>query len=233
MNWKEIEISECSTFFMHKGQKLFNTSFKKVLNFHSEGLAPVFDETGWYHIDLNGDAIYDKRYDRTFGYYFGKSAVILNGIWYHIDTSGNRCYKEEYAWVGNFQENICTVRNFENQYFHINKNGNNIYQDKFKYAGDFKDGFAVVKLEGGMCKHIDKTGKDLNGKLYFNLGVFHKSYATAKDEKGWFHINKKGDQLYHERYLSVEPFYNGFSLAETFDNKHIVIDEDGHVIVNI
>jgi hypothetical protein len=59
------------------------------------------------------------------------------------------------------------------------------------------------------------------------LGVFHKNYATAKDKNGWFHINKNGNELYKERYLMIEPFYNGFSLVETFKSKKQIIDEKG------
>lgn len=233
MNWKDIEVSECSTFFKYRGQKLFNKTFSEVLKFHSEGLAPVCDETGWYHIDIKGDPVYKVRYDRVFGYYFSKAAVILNGFWFHIDIKGNRCYNEKYAWVGNFQENVCTIRNSDRQYFHIDSNGKKLYFDSYRYSGDFKDGFAVVKLQNGLCKHIDKEGTALNGKLFLDLGVYHKSFATAKDENGWFHIDKKGNQLYSERYISIEPFYNGFSLVECFDNKKQVIDERGEVAIEI
>ena len=108
-----------------------------------------------------------------------------------------------------------------------------IYSEKYKYAGDYKDGFAVVKLENGLCKHIGKQGNNLNGKLFLDLGIFHKSYATAKDEKGWFHIDKNGNTLYNERYLLIEPFYNGFALVETFENRKLIINEKGNLIIQI
>ena len=233
MKYNEIKISENETHFIYNGEKLFDKEFKQVLKFHAEGLAPVCDETGWYHINLKGEAINKERYDRTFGYYFEKAAVIKNNKWYHIDKQGNRIYKNNFAWCGNYQENICTVRDFNNKYYHIDSNGLEIYPDKYRYAGDFKDGFAVVKLENGLCKHIDKQGNDLNGKLFKDLGVFHKSYATAKDEKGWFHIDRNGNKLYDERYLAIEPFYNGFSLVENFENKKLIIDETGKKIIEI
>jgi hypothetical protein len=233
MNYKEIKLSDCGTFFTKNGQKLFDKTFKEVLKFHAEGLAPVCDETGWYHINLQGEAIYKERYDRVFGYYFKKASVIKENKWFHIDTQGKRVYKNDFAWCGNYQENLCTVRDFDNNYYHIDKYGHKIYSEKYRYAGDFKDGFAVVKLENGLCKHIDKLGKDLNGKLFVDLGVFHKSYATAKDEKGWFHIDKNGNSLYNERYLLIEPFYNGFALVETFKNKKLIINETGKKIIEI
>lgn len=233
MKYNEIKISVDETYFVHKDKKLFDKNFKQILKFHSEGLAPVCDETGWYHINLQGNEIYKDRYDRIFGYYFKKATVIKNDKWFHIDTQGKRIYKNDFAWCGNYQENICTVRDFDNKYFHIDSKGDNIYSEKYKYAGDYKDGFAVVKLENGLCKHIDKRGKGLNGKIFKDLGVFHKSYATAKDKKGWFHIDRFGNDLYNERYLSIEPFYNGFALVETFENRKLIISETGKKIVEI
>ncbi|WP_375561717.1 WG repeat-containing protein [Bernardetia sp. OM2101] len=47
------------------------------------------------------------------------------------------------------------------------------------------------------------------------MTTFHKNFATAKDAKGWFHINKNGNEIYSERYLEIEPFYNGFALVTT------------------
>lgn len=233
MKYNEIKISDNETYFLYQAKKLFNREFKQVLKFHAEGIAPVCDETGWYHINLKGEAIYKERYDRTFGYYFGKATVIKNNKWFHIDTQGKRIYNNDFAWCGNYQENICTVRDIDNHYFHIDDKGNKIYTEKYKYAGDFKDKNAVVKLKNGFCKHIDKHGNDLNGKLFTDLGVFHKSFATARDEKGWFHIDKKGNELYEERYLSIEAFYNGFALVENFDNKKLIIDETGKLILRL
>ena len=233
MKYNKIKISEDETHFIYNGKKLFDKDFKQVLKFHAEGLAPVCDETGWYHIDMQGNAIYKERYDRAFGYYFEKATVIKNNEWFHIDIHGNKIYNRKFAWCGNFQENICTVRDFDNKYFHIDGNGNEIYLEKYRYAGDFKDGFAVVKLENGLCKHIDKKGKALNDNFFVDLGVFHKSFATAKDKNGWFHIDKNGNELYSERYLMVEPFYNGYALVENFENKKLIIDETGKGIIKI
>ncbi|MEA2042725.1 MAG: methyltransferase [Bacteroidota bacterium] len=233
MKYNDIKISADETYFVCKNKKLFGKKFKQVLKFHSEGLAPVCDETGWYHINMLGKAIYKERYNRVFGYYFERAAVVKNNEWFHIDTQAKRMYKNNFAWCGNYQDNICTVRDFNNKYFHIDSEGNEIYADKYSYAGDFKDGFAVVRIKNGACKHVDKQGNDLNGKLFIDLGVFHKSYATAKDEKGWFHTDKNGNGLYKERYAVIEPYYNGFSLVETFNNEKLIIDEQGIRLLNI
>ena len=134
---------------------------------------------------------------------------------------------------GNFQENLCAVRGKENKYFHINLEGEKIYNDSFVYCGDFKDGYACVKQSNGLFRHINSHGEFLNDKDFFDIGIFHKNYATAKDKRGWHHIDKKGIELYPERYLMVEPFYNGYSVVDTFANTKQIIDEGGKVILDL
>ena len=233
MNWKDIKVSDDATYFLYKGNKIFNENYIEVLKFHTPGIAPVKDETGAYHIDENGQDLYKQRYSRVFGFYCNRASVIANEEWFHIDENGNRIYSNFYTWTGNFQENICTVRDSQKNYFHIDLYGNRCYRENYIYAGDFKDGIACVKGEDGFFRHIDNQGKFINNNMFMDLGVFHKNYATAKDKKGWFHIDKSGLQLYHERYELIEPFYNGFALVTKENNKKQIINEDGKVILEL
>ena len=233
MNWKEIKVSADNTHFLFDGKPIFEKTFIEVLKFHSPALAPVLDNSGAYHIDINGNELYKNRYTRTFGYYFNRASVIENNRCFHINEKGVRVYQTSFLWTGNYQENICTVRNADNQYFHIDLNGHRIYADNYVYAGDYKDGIACVKSQDGFYRHIDIKGKFINNKLFFDLGIFHKNYATAKDENGWFHIDRQGNALYNERYLTVEPFYNGFALVTKLDNDKLIIDEKGGGVIGV
>lgn len=233
MKWQQIKVSNDSTHFLYEENLIFGKNFIEALKFHPPGLAPVIDESGAYHINESGEALYSKRYNRTFGFYSNRSSVIDKTDWFHIDEKGNRTYSDSYSWTGNFQEDLCTVRDKENHYFHIDLNGSRIYHKNYIYAGDFKDGIACVKLQNGLFRHIDSKGNPINDKCFKDLGIFHKNFATAKDNKGWFHIDKSGNQLYKERYLMVEPFYNGFALATLFDSSKKIIDERGNMIIQI
>ena len=233
MNWQNIKVSDDNTHFLFKGKPIFDKTFIEVLKFHSPGLAPVLDNSGAYHINVKGKELYKNRYVRTFGFYCNRASVVENISWFHINEKGKRVYTSNYLWTGNYQENICTVRNPNNQYFHIDLNGNRIYLENYIYAGDYKDGIACVKSQDGLYRHIDNKGKFINDKSYLDLGVFHKNFATAKDENGWFHINKRGSELYKDRYQIIEPFYNGFALVTTFENEKIIIDEKGLKILTV
>ena len=233
MNWQEIKVSADNTHFLFDGKPIFGKTFIEVLKFHSPALAPVLDNSGAYHIDINGNELYKNRYSRTFGFYCNRASVIDENIWFHINEKGEKVYKTSFSWTGNYQEKICTVRNENNQYFHINLNGHRIYADNYIYAGDYKDGIACVKSQDGFCRHIDTKGKFINDKLFLDLGIFHKQFATAKDKNGWFHIDLNGNELYKERYLTIEPFYNGFALMTTYKNDKIIIDEKGQKILTV
>ena len=230
MNRQDIKLSADNTQFLYEGKEIFGKKFIEVLKFHSPGLAAVKDESGSYHIDKNGNQLYAERYSRTFGFYCNRAAVVQADKCFHITDKGARAYSHSYSWTGNFQENLCPVRDGSN-YFHIDLDGNRVYTDNFIYCGDFKDGIACVKTSDGFYKHIDTKGKFINSKSFLDLGIFHKNFATAKDKDGWHHIDKVGNEIYRERFLAVEPFYNGFALVTQFDNQKIIIDESGKKIL--
>jgi hypothetical protein len=215
------------------GVRVFNKTFIEVLKYHAPGLAPVRDETGAYHIDSNGRELYSERYSRTFGYYCNRAAVNDGKRWLHLTEKGVSAYESRFSWAGNFQEDLCPVRDIDQNYFHINVSGHRRYTDNFKYCGDFKDGIACVKLGNGLYRHIDEVGKFIHNREFIDLGIFHKNYATAKDHNGWHHIDKNGKEIYTQRYLSIEPFYNGFALVTQFSGRKIIIDESGRKAIEI
>jgi hypothetical protein len=233
MRWQDIKNSPDNTFFLFDGKPLFNKTFIEILKFHSPGIAPVKDETGCYHINEQGMPVYNDRFDRTFGFYCNRASVTKGANWFHIDGTGKRAYSQNYAWCGNYQENLCTVRDFNNNYSHIDLNGNEISKEKYLYCGDFKDGFACVKLQNGFFKHIDSTGNFINDREFNDLGVFHKNFATAKDKDGWFHIDTSGKQIYARRFANIEPFYNGQAKVESFDGRLEIIEERGETVFSL
>lgn len=233
MNWQDIKISHDSKSFSYDGKILFNRDFLDVLKFHAPGLAAVQDHSGWYHIDAYGNQLYAERFNRTFGYYCNRAGAVQGSNHFHLNEKGIRAYSNNFSWTGNFQEDLCPVRNIQNEYFHIDLNGERIYSDNFVYVGDYKDGIACVKTMNGKFRHIDNHGNFINEKEFADLGIFHKNFATAKDQNGWYHIDKSGKELYTKRYSVVEPFYNGYALVEGFDNQKRIIDEEGTIVVTI
>lgn len=233
MNWQKYEVSQDETHHTIDGKPAYSHRFLHVLKFHFPGIAPVRDLSGAFHINLIGKPLYQKRYQKTFGFYCNRATVVDKKGWFHIFADGSSIYERCYAWCGNFQENLCTVRDFDGSYFHINTEGKALYSRTYSYAGDFHDGVAVVQHTNGLHYHIDSQGSKIHPKGFLDLDTFHKGFARAKDELGWFHIDHKGNPLYSTRYVMIEPFYNGYARVENEEGQLRVIDEKGDIIQNL
>ncbi|WP_457557943.1 methyltransferase [Candidatus Harpocratesius sp.] len=234
INYKNLFIAQDQTLHEYEdGNPAYSRRFIKVLSFHPPGVAAVEDHTGAFHITTTGEDLYPHRFDRSFGYYYDRAAVVKNGKWFHIDLQGLRVYQDNYRWVGNFQEKLCAVRDMNDRFFHIDLEGRKIYTTTFAYVGDFKYGIAVARLDNGLAIHINQKGVPLYESRYYDLDNFHKGFAQAQDEWGWCHINLKGEPIYTERYQLVEPFYNGYARVVTFEGTSCIIDESGTLVKTI
>lgn len=232
--WHETKVSADETHHLYQANSFYAKKFKKVLKYHSPGLAPVSDHEGAYHINLLGNPTYQTRFLQTFGYYENLAAVESLQGWLHIDVFGKPICDQRYAWCGNFQESFCVVKDlFTGYYYHINRNSQRIYADSYRYVGDYRDGIAVVCADDGLHTHIDTQGNYIHGKWFLGLDVFHKSVARAQDEYGWFHIDKNGCALYAQRYKNIEPYYNNVAHVENFNRGLSTIDLSGNEITVI
>lgn len=228
--WHQTSVSDCEHYHIFKDHPFYQQRFHKVLKFHAPGYAAVQDISGAYHIDLKGDPLYGKRFLQSFGFYFDYAAVETAEGWCHIRFDGSSLYSERYVWCGNFQENVCVVKDKTGLFFHIDSQGIPLYSEKYLYAGDFKDGFAVICNHQGHHTHINLRGEHLHNKLFQQLDIFHKGIARAKDGQGWFHIDKQGNALYEKRFAQLENFYNGVAHVEQHDGSLSLMNEKGEIL---
>lgn len=225
-NYQSTRVSACGTHHVtSNGQVIYGKTFDTVLPFHPPGLAPVVVNTQAWHINILGEAAYNHRFDKTFGFYCDHAAVVENDQWFHIKADGLPLYTQRYAFAGNFQNDISIVCDTQNRYFHINTSGEILYPEKWLYSGDFREGFAVVQNADGFSSHINQCGELTHNQWFLDLDVYHKGLARALDRNGWHHINKTGQAIYAKRFANIEPFYNGLSRVQTFTGEILVIDE--------
>ncbi len=228
--WKEAVISKDRRYHILSGKPLYEEKFDEVMSFHEPGLAPAKLGKDWFHICGSGKRAYSATFDRAWGFYYGLAAVNKNGEAFHITPKGIPAYKERFSWVGNFQENVCAVRDIQGNYFHILPDGTRLYSETYRYVGDFKEGVAAVFSENGTSFHIDKEGAPIYSHRFQEVGQFHKGISPARDVTGAFHINKSGDRVYADVFSEVEPFYNGRAKVRTRDGRLITVDEEGNFV---
>ena len=125
--WRDYRISGDGSHHVFRGRPVYASRFLEALKFHPPGLAPVRDASGAYHVTPDGEAAYEARYVRTFGFYEGRAAVHSDAGWSHILPDGSSLYRERYSWCGNFQEGRCPVRDADGSYFHVTADGSPAY----------------------------------------------------------------------------------------------------------
>jgi hypothetical protein len=239
MDWTRIRIAASGTHHLLDDRPIYDARFDEVLTFHAPGLAPVRRGALAWHIDPSGQPAYTRRFQRCFGFYDERAAVIStagpDGVdaWHHIRPDGTDVYPQRYAWCGNFQGGRCAVRDTDHRYLHIDRDGQPAYAARWRYAGDFRDGVGVVQAEDGRSTHIEADGRLVHERWFLDLDVFHKGLARARDELGWMHIDRSGHPVYGRRFAMVEPFYNGLARVERVDGALEVIDERAQVIVTL
>jgi hypothetical protein len=231
--WHQTSVSSCETYHLFKDYPCYQQRFHKVLKFHAPGYAAVQDPSGAYHIDLKGESLYEKRFLKSFGFYFDYAAVETSEGWCHVRSDSSPLYNQRYAWCGNFQENVCVVKDKTGLFFHIDSQGNPLYSEKYLYAGDFKDGFAVICNHQGHHTHINLKGEYLHNKWFKQLDIFHKGIARARDAQGWFHIDRKGNPLYEKRFAQLENFYNGIAHVEQYDGFLSLMNEKAEIVTSL
>ncbi len=234
MTWQRSIVAADGTHHICDGHPLYSVRFSQVQKFHAPGLAPARDSSGAFHITPQGTSAYSARFRQTWGFYEKRAAVEDRSGWLHILPDGRPLTMDRHAWCGNFQEGRCTVRDQDGRYHHIRIDGSPAYLTTYSYAGDFRDGAAVVRCaQRGLCTHIDPDGDFIHDRWLIDLDVFHKGLARARDQRGWFHLTLKGTEAYRSRFAAIEPFYNGTALAETFDERRVLVSLDGSEALQI
>lgn len=233
MIWQHLRPSDDGTHHLLEGRPAYEARFDAVLAFHAPGLAAVRRGDDAWHIEPAGTQAYERRFLRAFGFYDGLAAVEGEDGWRHIDAGGRDAYPERYAWCGNVQERIATVRERNGRYRHIHPDGAPCASTSWRYAGDYRDGVAVVQGDDGRSTHVGRDGLLLHGAWFEDLDVFHKGLARARDDRGWMHVDRRGRPAYARRFAMVEPFYNEHARVERCDGALEVVDTAGATLLEL
>jgi hypothetical protein len=233
VSFRHLLPSDDGTHHVREGHPAYGERFDEVLKFHTPGLAAVRRGGFAWHIDPTGAPAYERRFRRTFGFYDDLAAVEGDDGFHHVTPGGLDAYPERYAWCGNFQERLCTVRERDGRYRHIDPAGAPCTAASWRYAGDFRDGGAVVQRDDGLSTHIARDGSLVHGLWFEDLDVLHKGLARARDDRGFTHVDRRGRPAYARRFAMVEPFYNGQARVERFDGALEVIDAEGAALCEL
>lgn len=70
--------------------------------FFSEMVTWASDDSGYYHIDPDGNPLYEERFEKTEAFHEGLAGVVVNGQAFHITKNGLPAYGRRFDKVGFF-----------------------------------------------------------------------------------------------------------------------------------
>jgi hypothetical protein len=178
-------ISGQYAFFVNlKGEPVFERNFKNTFGFYG-GIATVADESGFFHIDEQGQDIYRQRFTWSGNFQEGLCVVetIKSKQFFHINRKGNPAYTEKYAYVGDYRYGIAVITNTKGLCTHINKQGQLLHGKYFLELDVYHKGYAIAKDEKGYF-HINKAGESIYSERYMKLEPYYNNRALAINQLG-------------------------------------------------
>ena len=177
------------------GTPMCSKSFDHAFGFY-ENRASVEEAGEWYHIVINGEQAYKRRFAWCGNFQEGLCVVReKNGFFHHIKLDGEDAYSKKYLYCGDFKEGNAAVQKNDGRWIHIQTDGRQLNDQSFKELGTFHKGFATAKDQFGWF-HVDKLGKALYNQRYQLTEPFYNELAFCIKMNGkTIRINTKGDEI--------------------------------------
>ena len=176
--------------YVPTNKMVVNPQYGRFVNFYSEGLAPVYKDSGT-----------DQQ---TAGF---------------IDLDGKLVIPMTFGYVGNFSQGLA-VAELNGKVGFINSKGDYVIKPQFDTASDFSNGIAAVcySNDGFQCGYIDTTGKiisslDITSPDYqtqASEGFFTACHGTFENCKYTF-TKVDGTPTNFGSFSSAQPFSNGYA----------------------
>jgi hypothetical protein len=156
-----------------------------------------------------GDIIIPAIYDYVIPISDGLFNVKEGDHTAYFDKEGNEVlpFSNKYETWGNFTEGLARVR-IHGKWGFINKKGQEVIHPQFHYTEEFSNGRAIVRNEAGMHGAIDMYGNLVIDYRFTVLANFVRGYARFGDLNTWGLIDKAGNIVVPQQYISIGTVYN-------------------------
>lgn len=163
-----IVIQDGKYFLINMDAERVSIDFEKIDKFNSIGIAVAQYDGKQFHIDTNGNPIYDFRFDKVDRFNESGTAVAtLNGKQFHINFFGKAIYQERFDKARPFVNGFAVV-DVNGERFHIDFSGKAIYSKKFDYVSDFNPSnskfpfFNAYAKKNEECFFINPQGEEFD-----------------------------------------------------------------------
>ncbi len=155
-----------------------------------------------YHVDKNGNPLYDKRFDyvSVFNEYGVAVARTKDNMYGLIDKSGNFIAQPVYTRIENWGSFGTYLVEKDGKYGYINYKNEKITDIVFEHAEIFKENGLAIVIKDGRYGCINLKGEFAINPAYLSLTDFTDGLAVAETKDGFILINEKGEQVTKKAY---------------------------------
>ncbi|WP_439651013.1 WG repeat-containing protein [Longitalea luteola] len=167
-----------------------------------------------------GDIIIPAIYDFVAYPSDGLFTVTEGDYTAYFDEAGNQVlpFSNKYESYGNFTEGKARVL-FQGKWGFINKAGWEVITPQFHYTDDFSEGRAIVRNEKDQHGAIDEYGRLVIDYRFPVLTNFENGYAKFGDLKTWGLIDKAGNIVVPQQYISIGRVYRNTVTVQVQDGE--------------
>jgi hypothetical protein len=157
---------------------------------------------------VDGEIIIPAIYDFVTHSSDGLFTITEGNYTAYFDTEGNQVlpFSNKYELYGNFTGGLARVRHHEKWGF-INIFGAEVIPPQFYFTDEFSDGRAIVRNENDLHGAIDEYGNLVIDYQFPALTPFEKGFAKFGDLKTWGLIDKAGNIVVPQIYISIGRVY--------------------------
>jgi len=216
--------------------KYINESYEVIFDkcllngdFFNEGKAAVKDcDDNAYHIDVNGERIYQNNFEKVSDFSENLAAVQKDGNWFYIDEGGNRAFDGNFSYAGPFKDGEAQVTSFDGKSQKINTQGKILGNEYLSICPEYEGIRCAVDLSGKQL-HIDKNDNPIYEQRYQIARSFSNGRAAVKDFDGnEFHIDTNGNRVYEKNYDEVKDYSEERAVVKEGYGKMYHIDLNGN-----
>lgn len=178
-----------------RGAAVYPQRFAQTFGFY-QGRAAVADQTGWFHILVDGSPLYAERYAWCGNYQEGLCPVRRgDGSYVHLTESGAPAYAQAWHYAGDFRDGVAVIQRADGLHSHIRKNGSLLHGEWLLDLDVFHKGFARARYPAGWT-HVDMTGKALYHQRFAMVESFYNGQARVEGLDGGLQvIDEQGEML--------------------------------------
>jgi len=199
---------------------LLQTGYKAV--YLTEDLLSVSqDGKKWGIMDVQGNELTEKSYDRIYRPWGGPSGILIAGIkltggyrYYLISSTGKNLSERAYSGYGYFSDSFCFYRDESGKWGLMTLDGNFLTDPVFERVSTFSEGLCAVQQDG-KWGYIDESGSYVIPPFYDKAYDFtnHAAVVRTGEREGGrrTYIGRDGNPL----------FLKDFDWAYSFDSNGV------------